>query len=136
MYVVPPSEGQTKNVMFYGHLDKQPYEEAWEEGLHPTEPVIKDDRLFGRGSSDDGYAAFSCLLAIKNAQAQGAKMPRTVLVLETEEESGSPNLISLLTQAGNVIGALDVCFCLDSGCLDYEQLWTTSSLRGMTKVDM
>ena len=98
--------------------------------------MIKDGRLYGRGSSDDGYAAFSCLLAIKAAQAQGAKMPRTVLVLETEEESGSPNLISLLTQAADVIGKLDVCFCLDSGCLDYEQLWTTSSLRGMVKVDM
>lgn len=55
--------------MFYGHLDKQPYEEAWDEGIHPTEPVIKDGRLYGRGSSDDGYAAFSCLLAIKTAQA-------------------------------------------------------------------
>ena len=47
-------------------------------------------------------------------------MPRTILVLETEEESGSPNLIPLLTSAASVIGNLDVCFCLDSGCLDYE----------------
>ena len=68
VYVVPPTEGQTKNIMFYGHLDKQPYEEAWSEGLHPTEPIIRDGRLFGRGSSDDGYAAFSCLLAVKTAQ--------------------------------------------------------------------
>ena len=55
--------------MFYGHLDKMPYEEAWDEGLHPTEPVIRDGRLFGRGASDDGYAAFSFLLAVKAAQA-------------------------------------------------------------------
>lgn len=82
--------------MFYGHLDKMPYDEPWAEGLHPTEPVIIENRLFGRGSSDDGYAAFSCLLAIKAAQAQGANLPRIVLCLETEEESGSPNLISLL----------------------------------------
>jgi len=63
-------------------------------------------------------------------------MPRTILVLETEEESGSPNLIPLLTSAASVIGNLDVCFCLDSGCLDYEQLWTTSSLRGMAKLEL
>lgn len=63
-------------------------------------------------------------------------MPRTVLVLETEEESGSPNLISLLTSAASLIGPLDVCFCLDSGCLDYEQLWTTSSLRGIAMIDL
>lgn len=66
------------------------------EGLHPTEPVIRDGRLYGRGSSDDGYASFSCLLAVKLAQARGAKMPRIVLCLETEEESGSVNLLSLL----------------------------------------
>lgn len=70
IYLVQPSEGAAeRNIMFYGHLDKQPYEEPWDEGLYPTEPVIKDNRMFGRGSSDDGYAAFSCLLAIKAAQA-------------------------------------------------------------------
>jgi len=68
VYVVEPCAGQTKNVMFYGHLDKQPYDEPWSEGLSPTEPVIKDGRMYGRGSSDDGYAAFSCLLAVKAAQ--------------------------------------------------------------------
>ena len=134
--MVEPTEGQTKNIMFYGHLDKQPYEEAWAEGLSPTEPVIKDGLLYGRGSSDDGYAAFSFFLAVKAAQTQGAKLPRMVLVLETEEESGSPNLIDLLAQAAAVIRPPDVCFCLDSGCLDYEQLWTTSSLRGIAIVDL
>ena len=63
-------------------------------------------------------------------------MPRTVLVLETEEESGSPNLIDLLGQAAEFIRPPDVCFCLDSGCLDYEQLWMTSSLRGLAMVDL
>ena len=65
--MVEPTDGQTKNVMFYGHLDKQPYGEAWEDGLSPTEPVIRDGRLYGRGSSDDGYAAFSFFLAVKAA---------------------------------------------------------------------
>lgn len=63
-------------------------------------------------------------------------MPRLVLCLETEEESGSPSLISLLGQASEAIGTPDVCFCLDSGCLDYEQLWTTSSLRGIAILDL
>lgn len=65
VYVVEPSEGITKNVMFYGHLDKQPYGEGWE--TNPTDPVIKGDFMFGRGSSDDGYSVFSCMLAIKAA---------------------------------------------------------------------
>lgn len=95
-YVVEPTQGSTKNIMVYGHLDKQPYGTGWDEDLSPTDPVIKGDLMYGRGASDDGYAPFSCMLGIKDAQLQGKKMPRIVLVLELEEESGSPNLVSLL----------------------------------------
>lgn len=122
--------------MVYGHLDKQPYGTGWNEDTPPTEPVIKDGCLFGRGGGDDGYAPFSCMLAVKNAQLQGAKMPRVCLVLETEEESGSPNLITLLKLASDSIGTPDTCFCMDSGAFDYKQLWMTSSLRGICIIDM
>lgn len=63
-------------------------------------------------------------------------MPRICLVLETEEESGSPNLVALLKDAADVIGAPDACFCMDSGAFDYNQLWVTSSLRGICIIDM
>lgn len=106
--------------MIYGHLDKQPYDEPWDEGLSPIHPVIKDGRLYGRGASDDGYAAFSTMLAIKVAQIQNAALPRICLVLETEEESGSENLIDLLKLSESYIGKPDCLFCMDSGCLDYE----------------
>jgi acetylornithine deacetylase/succinyl-diaminopimelate desuccinylase-like protein len=53
--------------MMYGHLDKQPHGEGWFEGLSATKPVIRGDLMYGRGSSDDGYAAFACMLAIKAA---------------------------------------------------------------------
>ena len=92
--------------------------------------------MYGRGSSDDGYAPFIALLAVKCIQTQGGKLPRIALVLETEEESGSPNLINLLNKATDIIGTPDLCFCMDSGALDYEQLWTTSSLRGICIVDV
>ena len=68
VYVVPPSEGQTRNIMLYGHVDKQPYEEPWDEGLGPTTPVVRNNKLYGRGAADDGYAAYSAMLAIKTAQ--------------------------------------------------------------------
>ena len=136
VYAIAPSAGQTKNVMIYGHLDKQPYEEAWDKGLSPTEPVIKNGRLYGRGANDDGYSVFSSMLAVKVAQLQGTELPRIVMVLETEEESGSPNLIDLLNHAHHFIRTPDVCFCMDSGCLDYKQLWVTSSLRGVAAVDV
>jgi len=54
--------------MLYGHLDKQPHMEGWDEGKGPTEPVIEGGRLYGRGSSDDGYVPFAVLTAIKAAQ--------------------------------------------------------------------
>jgi len=63
-------------------------------------------------------------------------MPRVVVVLETEEESGSPNLIPLLKAATGLIGKPDAVFCMDSGAFDYNQLWMTSSLRGICILDM
>ena len=63
-YVVQPSSPEIiANVMLYGHLDKQPYGEGWVTG--PTDPIIKGDLMYGRGSNDDGYSAFSCMLAVK-----------------------------------------------------------------------
>ncbi len=68
-YVVQPSKEDIKsNVMLYGHLDKQPYGEGWNEGIYPTEPVIKGDLMYGRGTSDDGYSPFACMLAVKAGQ--------------------------------------------------------------------
>lgn len=122
--------------MVYGHLDKQPYGTGWFDRLSPTEPKIEGDLLYGRGASDDGYAPFSCMLAVKACQDQGVPLPRICLVLETEEESGSPNLISLLKLAEDSIGVPDALFCMDSGAFDYEQLWITSSLRGICILDV
>lgn len=136
VYVVEPTEGVTKNVLIYGHLDKQPYGEGWWEDTPPNKPTLKGDLLYGRGGGDDGYAPFSAMLAIKAGQEQGARMPRIALVLETEEESGSPNLLALLNQAKDFIGAPDYMFCMDSGCFDYERIWLTSSLRGICILDL
>lgn len=121
--------------MIYGHLDKQPYEEAWLPGLSPTEPVIRDGRLYGRGGSDDGYSVFATMLAIKAAQNLQKELPTINLVLETEEESGSENLVPLLQVAEEYVGIPDCLFCMDSGILDYKQLWVTSSLRGCCMLD-
>ena len=43
----------------YGHLDKQPEMEGWEEGLGPWKPILRDEKLYGRGGADDGYALFA-----------------------------------------------------------------------------
>ena len=58
------------------------------------------------------------------------------MVLETEEESGSPNLLNLLAIAREDIGEPDCVFIMDSGAFDYNNLWLTSSLRGVVVVDL
>lgn len=95
-YTIPAQGGSKGNILLYGHLDKQPWMDGWHEGLGPTKPVIKDGHLYGRGGADDGYSVLSAMLAIKNAQMQGVPTPRCVMVLESEEESGSPHLVQLL----------------------------------------
>jgi len=59
-----------KTVLLYGHLDKQPEMTGWSEGLGPWTPVIRNNRLYGRGGADDGYAAFASVTAIKALQEQ------------------------------------------------------------------
>jgi acetylornithine deacetylase/succinyl-diaminopimelate desuccinylase-like protein len=118
-------------VLLYGHLDKQPEMTGWDDGLGPWEPVLKGDRLYGRGGADDGYAIFGSLTAIMALQAQGAPHARCVVLIEACEESGSYDLPAYVDHLAERIGKPSLVVCLDSGCGNYDQLWCTTSLRGM-----
>ncbi|MEY4607406.1 MAG: hypothetical protein RLY45_2166 [Actinomycetota bacterium] len=118
-------------VLLYGHLDKQPEMTGWRPGLGPWTPVIEGDRLYGRGGADDGYAAFASLLAIESAQLAGLPHARCLVLIEASEESGSPDLPAHLDALAPRLGSPSLVLCLDSGCLDYERLWVTTSLRGL-----
>jgi acetylornithine deacetylase/succinyl-diaminopimelate desuccinylase-like protein len=118
-------------VLLYGHLDKQPEMTGWDEDLGPWTPVIKGDRLYGRGGADDGYAIFGSLAAIQALQAQGAPHARCVILIEACEESGSYDLPAYVDHLADRIGKPSLVVCLDSGCGNYEQLWCTTSLRGL-----
>ncbi len=120
-------------VLLYGHFDKQPPLGAWREGLGPFEPVREGDRLYGRGTADDGYSIFAALGAIELAQATGAGHPRCIAIIEGSEESGSPHLPAYLEALGERLGEAgpSLVVCLDSGAASYDRLWTTTSLRGL-----
>jgi acetylornithine deacetylase/succinyl-diaminopimelate desuccinylase-like protein len=122
-------------VLMYGHLDKQPEMKGWTlfDGKvgGPWEPVIKDGRLYGRGGADDGYALFAALSALLALKAQGVAHARTIIIIEASEESGSPDLPAYIEHFSARIGTPDLVVCLDSGCGNYEQLWLTTSLRGI-----
>ena len=126
---IPGDSAET--VVLYGHLDKQPPMEGWNEGLGPWKPVIKDGRLYGRGGADDGYAAFASLTAIKALKLQGMPCARYVIIIEACEESGSGDLPYYIDTLKERIGTPSLVICLDSGCGNYQQLWITSSLRGL-----
>jgi acetylornithine deacetylase/succinyl-diaminopimelate desuccinylase-like protein len=118
-------------ILFYGHLDKQPEAEGWSHGMGPWVPVVKDDKLYGRGSADDGYAMFGALGAILAVEAQGLPHARCLVLIEACEESGSYDLPAYIAHLKDRLGAPSLVVCLDSGCGNYDQLWLTTSLRGM-----
>jgi acetylornithine deacetylase/succinyl-diaminopimelate desuccinylase-like protein len=117
-------------VLLYGHLDKQPEMTGWREGLSPWEPVREGDKLYGRGGADDGYSAFASLAAIRLLHEQGIPHARAVILIEAGEESGSPDLPAYIQALASRIGEPSLVVCLDSGCGNYEQMWSTTSLRG------
>ena len=124
-------DNNNDTVVLYGHLDKQPEMTGWRDGLGPWTPVIEGDRLYGRGGADDGYSAFASLLAIEAAQLAGLSHTRLIVLIEASEESGSPDLTTYLAALRERIGSPTLVLCLDSGCIDYERLWVTTSLRGV-----
>ncbi|HEU0306458.1 MAG TPA: M20 family metallopeptidase [Lysobacter sp.] len=123
--------GDEDCVILYGHLDKQPEMTGWDDDLGPWKPVIKGDRLYGRGGADDGYAIFGSLTAIMALQQQGIPHSRCVVLIEACEESGSYDLPAYVDHLADRIGKPSLVVCLDSGCGNYEQLWCTTSLRGL-----
>ena len=123
-------------VLLYGHLDKQPEMVGWGAGLDPWTPVMRGDKLYGRGSADDGYAAFASLTALEALAAQKVPHARAVVLIEACEESGSYDLPAYVDHLAARIGTPSLIVCLDSGCGNYEQLWGTTSLRGMVGGDL
>ena len=133
LFDVPATHGlgNDRTVLFYGHLDKQPEMVGWREDLGPWKPVYEDGKLYGRGSADDGYAIYSALTTIAALDAQDVARPRCVGIIETCEESGSPDLPEYLTLLAPRFGDVQLVVGLDSGCRNYDQLWVTTSLRGL-----
>ena len=124
------------NILMYGHLDKQPEMEGWNKDLGPWKPVIKDEKLYGRGGADDGYALFASIASINALKEQKIDHPRILVLIEFSEESGSPDLPHYMDLCSDIIGSPDLVICLDSGAGDYKRFWTTTSLRGLIGLKM
>ena len=126
VFAEAPGRIDRGTVVIYGHLDKQPPLGDWSPGLAPWRAVVRDGRLYGRGAADDGYAAYASVTAL----AASREHARTVLLLETGEESGSPDLDAYLTELADRLGDVSLVIGLDAVNNDYDRLWLTTSLRG------
>ena len=124
-----PASAQT--VLMYGHLDKQPEFSGWRSDLGPWTPKYEDGKLYGRGGADDGYAVYASIAAVQALKAQKLPHARIVGLIETCEESGSGDLLPYIDALRSRLGDVALVICLDSGAGNYDQLWLTSSLRGM-----
>ena len=118
-------------VLMYGHLDKQPEFNGWRSDLGPWTPKLENGLLYGRGGADDGYAVYAAITAVEALKAQGLPHPRIVGLIESCEESGSFDLPAYLDALRPRLGQVGLVVCLDSGAGNYDQLWLTTSLRGM-----
>jgi len=115
----------------YGHLDKQPEFTGWRKDLGPWTPKVEDGKLYGRGAADDGYAVYASIAAVQALKSQNVPHPRIVGIVETCEESGSFDLLPYIDALGARLGDVALVICMDSGAGNYDQLWLTTSLRGM-----
>ncbi|GAB3648723.1 M20 family metallopeptidase [Ramlibacter alkalitolerans] len=130
-FEIEATKADAHTILMYGHLDKQPEFTGWRSDLGPWTPKYEDGKLYGRGGADDGYAVYASIAAVQALKAQGKPHARIVGIIETCEESGSYDLLPYVDALRPRLGDVGLVICLDSGAGNYDQLWLTTSLRGL-----
>lgn len=123
-------------VIVYGHYDVQPPEplESWES--EPFVPEVRDGRVYGRGASDDKAGVMIALHALRaSADATGAPPVNVTLLIEGEEEVGSPNLTAFLAEHRDLLKA-DLAISADGGIFDVGVPSVTVGSRGLAGVEV
>ncbi|KAH0787643.1 peptidase M20 [Histomonas meleagridis] len=130
---IPGTCPTAKPILAYGHLDKMPHldPKGWSEGLSATNPVVRGDKIYGRGTNDDGYNCYCVMTAIKYLHEKKLPYPKVTIVLETGEESGSAEIDKYLTDLRPRIGDVGTILILDAEAQDYKTVWCCQSLRGV-----
>jgi len=120
-----------KTVLIYGHYDVQPPDplDLWD--APPFEPVVRGDRIYGRGSSDNKGQILAHILGVEMALKERGDLPVNVIFLvEGEEEIGSPNLEEFLGENKKTLQA-DVVALSDTGMVAAGIPTFTYGLRGI-----
>jgi acetylornithine deacetylase/succinyl-diaminopimelate desuccinylase-like protein len=117
-------------VLVYGHYDVQPADpyELWDSP--PFEPVIRNEKIYARGASDDKGQMYMHIKALE-LMLRTESLPCNVkFMIEGEEEVGSENL-ELFVQNNKEKLSSDVVLISDTGILSNEQPSITTGLRGL-----
>ncbi|MGD0103301.1 MAG: dipeptidase [Rhodopila sp.] len=135
-----PADYQGPHILFYGHYDVQPVDplDLWQSD--PFDPQLVDGprgkRYVARGAVDDKGQTVMFLEALRAWRTAGDGIPARITVLiEGEEEVGSPNLDTFL-QANKADLAADVALISDTGMWDVDTPAITTRLRGMTYAEV
>lgn len=124
--------GDAPTVLVYGHYDVQPAEVEAGWISDPFEPVIRDGKIYARGSSDDKGQMFIHIKTLESfLAAQGSAPVNFKFLLEGEEEIGSKNLKPFLEANANLLKS-DICVISDTGMRDMSEPAITYALRGLT----
>jgi acetylornithine deacetylase/succinyl-diaminopimelate desuccinylase-like protein len=123
-------------ALMYGHYDVQPTTPNSEWQSAPFEPEIRGEHLFGRGTADMKGPAFSALCALETLSAVGAVPNFSIKVLlEGEEEIGSPNLAELIAENREALSS-DFCLNPDAGMLGPQTPTLSTATRGLVSFDL
>ena len=137
-HYTPKNGAGSPHVLFYGHYDVQPPDPLDKWDTPPFEPVRKRgkdgvERLYGRGTADDKGQLMTFIEAMRAfIKVRGTLPVKATILLEGEEESGSPSLVPFLETNKKELSC-DVAFVCDSGMWDARTPAITTRLRGMVK---
>lgn len=123
-------------VLFYGHYDVQPADplDLWES--EPFEPEIRDGRIYCRGVADNKAQHFSHIAAIRAwMQAAGSLPVNVKVLLEGEEEVGSPHLDEVAEKYGDLLKA-DLVYTSDGPVTNDQYPEIAFGVRGLLYVEL
>jgi acetylornithine deacetylase/succinyl-diaminopimelate desuccinylase-like protein len=122
-------------VLVYGHYDVQPAEplELWHSG--PFDPVIKDGKVFARGSADDKGQFYMHVKALETMVKTNSLTTNVKFLIEGEEEVGSPNLGKFVAANKDLLKT-DVILISDSALLSMDTPTLDVGMRGLSYIEI
>lgn len=122
-------------VLVYGHYDVQPPEplELWHSG--PFDPIIKDGKVYARGSADDKGQFYMHIKALETMVKTNSMETNIKFLIEGEEEVGSPNLGKFVAEHKDLLKA-DVILISDSAMISMENPSLDIGVRGLSYIQV